>query len=218
MMAVIGRFSCHNPLASGLGEPPGGEDAGGSLPFSSGKRSCFGIPAVEAAQRIRLSDITAVPSVVGRSAFMLRVYFGELREGRLARLPYLGYWALLALIMLLIAVGIGFAVGMAQDMSGGDMQQAQTMLQEKYGLAAAILLPLFGALLLFANLNIMAKRIRDIGLPGWLGVLALVVVSILLSSMVSQDIAGLFDTIVWVLLLVMPGGSAGEAGEGQAAA
>lgn len=149
---------------------------------------------------------------------MLRVYFGELREGRLARLPYLGYWALLALIMLLIAVGIGFAVGMAQDMSGGDMQQAQTMLQEKYGLAAAILLPLFGALLLFANLNIMAKRIRDIGLPGWLGVLALVVVSILLSSMVSQDIAGLFDTIVWVLLLVMPGGSAGEAGEGQAAA
>ena len=66
------------------------------------------------------------------------------------------------------------------------------------------------ALLMFAGLNIMAKRIRDIGLPGWWIVLALILLGMLLSYFVSQQAGSGMHTLIWILLVLIPGKSFGK--------
>jgi uncharacterized membrane protein YhaH (DUF805 family) len=50
---------------------------------------------------------------------------------------------------------------------GGDLQEAQAQLASDFGGPAVIVVQLLFAILFVAKLNIMAKRIRDIGLNGW---------------------------------------------------
>ena len=58
---------------------------------------------------------------------MLKTYFGEWGEGKLQRLPYLGYHILLMfLIIVIIFAGI-FAVGAAENLMGGDLATAQKL-------------------------------------------------------------------------------------------
>jgi uncharacterized membrane protein YhaH (DUF805 family) len=60
---------------------------------------------------------------------------------------------------------------------GGDLQEAQAQLASDFGGLAVIVVPLLFAILFVAKLNIMAKRIRDIGLNGWWIVLVIVVLT-----------------------------------------
>jgi uncharacterized membrane protein YhaH (DUF805 family) len=98
---------------------------------------------------------------------MWRVLFGDITSGRLARLPFLGYRILLAVIFVVIAVRIGAAIGVAEQMVGGDIPSAQAKLRETLGVPSLLLISVIAALLLFVDANLKAKRIRDIGLPGW---------------------------------------------------
>jgi len=113
---------------------------------------------------------------------MLKTLFGDAATGRLARLPYLGYWFLLGLLGIVIAIGIGASIGVAEQAIGGDIQQAQAHLRENLGLPAISFIFAVGILLLFGNLNLMAKRIRDMGLPGWWVVLGFVVLNAIIST------------------------------------
>jgi len=55
----------------------------------------------------------------------------------------------------------------------------------------------------FAGANIMAKRIRDIGLPGWWSVLAIVVLTGVVSVVISAQVGnGLYLPISLALLLI----------------
>jgi uncharacterized membrane protein YhaH (DUF805 family) len=98
---------------------------------------------------------------------MLKSYFGDVKSGRLQRLPFLGYFILLQIIMVAIAVGIGAGIGAVENLVGGDLQQAQEMLRTRFGIPVIILLAILYGALFFAMLNLEAKRIRDMGLPGW---------------------------------------------------
>ena len=98
---------------------------------------------------------------------MLEAFIGDITGGRLGRLQFLGYWILLAIIVIVIGLGIGAAVGAAEQMVGGDLQSAQVKLREALGVPALLLISVVFALLLFIGANLKAKRIRDVGLPVW---------------------------------------------------
>lgn len=136
---------------------------------------------------------------------MWKVLFGDITSGRLARLPFLGYWILLAVIFVVIAVGIGAAIGVAEQMVGGDIPSAQAKLRETLGVPSLLLISVIAALLLFVDANLKAKRIRDIGLPGWWTLLGVVVLGVVISLAVSQQAAQGFSSLILLALLLIPG-------------
>ena len=134
---------------------------------------------------------------------MLKRLFGEITNGRLVRLPYLGYSLLLAVLSVCCLLAIGLMIGVGEQLIGGDLQQAQAKLAEWFTLPFLVVFGLVGALFLFAGANIMAKRIRDIGLPGWWSVLAIVVLTGVVSVAISAQASnGLYLLISLVLLLI----------------
>ena len=138
---------------------------------------------------------------------MIRVLFGEVREGRLLRLPYLGYSLLLLLVFLGSVAAIVLAVGAGEHLMGGDLQQAQHRLGAWLSLPVLAVFGVLGAAMIFSGLNIMAKRIRDVGLPGWWGVLAIVVASGFVSGAVSEQAGSGLQTLAWIALLLVPSDS-----------
>lgn len=113
-----------------------------------------------------------------------------------------------------IAIGIGAAIGVAENLVGGDIQQAQSQLREQFGAPAIIVVGVIFLVLFLAHLNLMAKRVRDMGLPGWWTVLALIVVAALISGLVSQQASGAFNSLVWLALLLIPTGMLGGTSAG----
>jgi len=134
---------------------------------------------------------------------MLKRLFGEITDGRLRRLPYLGYSVLLAALSLGFAIALGLMIGAGEQLIGGDLQQAQAKLAEWFTLPFMVVFGLVVALFAFAGANIMAKRIRDIGLPGWWSVLAIVVLTGVVSVAISAQASnGLYLLITLALLLI----------------
>ena len=135
---------------------------------------------------------------------MFKVLIGDIKDGRLVRLPYLGYSLLLVLLMAGFVFAIILAIGAGEHIIGGDLQQAQDKLRAWFTLPFFIVFGLFFMLILFAGLNIMAKRIRDIGLPGWWGVLAVAVVTGFVSVAISEEASGGLHSLVWFVLSLVP--------------
>ena len=135
---------------------------------------------------------------------MISTYFGDIRNGSLKRLPYLGYSLLLGVIVLAFVFAVVLAIGAGEHLLGGDLTKAQQTLRETLGIPFFIVFVLFLLVVFFASLNIAAKRARDIGLPGWLVVLGIVIVSLLLSTMVSNDASNGFSGLIFLALLLTP--------------
>jgi uncharacterized membrane protein YhaH (DUF805 family) len=134
---------------------------------------------------------------------MLEIFIGEVKTGQLKRLPFLGYSLLLQLLFFGFMLAIMAAIGAGEHLIGGDLQQAQKMLSEWFSIPFIIVFGLFMLLIGFIGLNLTAKRIRDIGLPGWRTLLAIFVLELLVSMIISQEAsAGLHMLLVAVLLLV----------------
>lgn len=140
---------------------------------------------------------------------MITQLIGDLREGRLARLPYLGYSILLLILMFVFVLGTVSAIGIGEHVLGGDLELAQEKLFDWFSGPAAIVFFLCWLFFLFAGLNIMAKRIRDIGLPGWWTVLALVLLTGASYAVVSENTGSTLDLLIWIALLVIPSNSFG---------
>ena len=111
---------------------------------------------------------------------MWKAFFGELGGGRLTRLQYLGYSVLLNLILFAIVIGVTLLAG-GLEQAGDDPAAMQRQLLERFGAVGMSLMTVLFFLLLFAGLNLMAKRLRDMGLPGWPGVLGVMIVSLILA-------------------------------------
>jgi uncharacterized membrane protein YhaH (DUF805 family) len=77
-------------------------------------------------------------------------------------------------------------------------------LRQRFGALAIFITVIFGIAVFFASINLMAKRIRDIGLPGWWSVLVIAVIQSVLSSAVSEEVAGGLHTLIWLALLFIP--------------
>jgi uncharacterized membrane protein YhaH (DUF805 family) len=138
---------------------------------------------------------------------MLKRIFGEIANGRLTRLPYLGYSVLLAALSVGFVVALGLMIGAGEQLIGGDLQQAQAKLAEWFTLPFMVVFGLVVALFVFAGANIMAKRIRDIGLPGWWSVLAIVVLTGVVSVAISAKASNGLYLLITLALLLIPSGA-----------
>jgi uncharacterized membrane protein YhaH (DUF805 family) len=136
---------------------------------------------------------------------MIKALFGEVKTGRLMRLQYLGYSVLLSLLMFGFGLAVVMAIGVGENIAGGDLQQAQDQLREQLTLPVILVMAVVMPLFLFIGVNIMAKRIRDIGLPGWWTVLAIFIVSGVVSYLVSDNAGSIVNTLAWVALVLVPG-------------
>ncbi len=142
---------------------------------------------------------------------MLGTYFGEIKTGKLKRLAYLRYSILLNIIVLAIVFGaIAFVAGI-ENLSAGNLQETQAKLMQNFGRPAMIAVLLFGAFVAFANINLMAKRFRDMGLAGWWSVLAVIVLSAVVGTVFQSPdpetpalIPGILNAVVWIILLLVP--------------
>ena len=120
------------------------------------------------------------------------------------RLPYLGYSLALVLLVAVFVAAVVVLIGAGEHIIGGDLEQAQNKLRAWFTLPFFVVFALFFALIIFAGLNIMAKRIRDIGLSGWLGVLVIVVVTGVVSVVISEKVSSGLHTLIWFALLLIP--------------
>jgi uncharacterized membrane protein YhaH (DUF805 family) len=144
---------------------------------------------------------------------MFNVLWGDIQAGRLQRLPFLGWHLLVTLIAALLAFGIGAAIGAAERMAGGEPLETEVALAESLGTIGMLTIAALFALLLLGQLNLMAKRVRDMGLPAaWLIVLGWLVLSGLLSSAGGAALGGLLSLLVLLALLFVPTGAFGEGG------
>jgi uncharacterized membrane protein YhaH (DUF805 family) len=135
---------------------------------------------------------------------VLTTLFGDLASGRLKRLPYLGYTLLLIFAGTLFIFVLASALGGFDGLYGGDFEQTRRALRDRIPLPA-----LFGftsaiVLMGFASFNLLAKRLRDTGLPGWRSVLAITVVAVLLTVFVSQRFNDILQALISLALFVIP--------------
>ena len=135
---------------------------------------------------------------------MIKALFGDVKTGRLMRLPYLGYSVLLSLLMIGFGFAVVAAIGAGEHIIGGDLQQAQDQLREMFTLPVMLVMAVVMPLFVFIGANIMAKRIRDIGLPGWWMVLAIFIISGVVSYMISNEVSSALNTLIWVVLVLVP--------------
>jgi len=112
---------------------------------------------------------------------MLKTYFGEWGTGRLQRLPYFGYHILLTIIVMAIIFGSIMIVGSMQSMMDGSIAETQTMLLEKFGMLGIIGLITLVFVAILGQVNILGKRLRDMGLPVLWTILGIVAVSLVLN-------------------------------------
>jgi uncharacterized membrane protein YhaH (DUF805 family) len=141
---------------------------------------------------------------------MFRILFGEIKNGKLKRLAYLGWYFALALMVLLTALGIGAGIGVAERIVGGNLAEAQSLLAERFGVVGLIGIIGVFAVLGFAFANIAAKRVRDMGLPGWWVIAAAFVIGTLASS-IGEQISGIWTLATTLALLLIPSNAFGGA-------
>jgi len=147
---------------------------------------------------------------------MFRTMFADIKGARLPRLPYFGYSVLLTVLLLVIMFAAVAGVVGTESLADGNIAEIQQRFAEKAGGPTLVILLLSMLALLFAHFNLMAKRVRDIGFPGWPGVLVIFVVSAIAGSVVAEQYASLVNTIVWLALVLIPGGAFGNGGAARA--
>jgi uncharacterized membrane protein YhaH (DUF805 family) len=135
---------------------------------------------------------------------VFEILFDEVKTGRLQRLPFLGYSLLIQLLFFGFIFAIVVAIGAGEHLIGGDLQQAQKILTEWFFTPFFIIFGLFMLLISFTGLNLVAKRIRDAGLPGWWTLLAIFILEVLISTIISQEASGSLHILFIVILLFIP--------------
>ncbi|WP_295538328.1 DUF805 domain-containing protein [uncultured Thiohalocapsa sp.] len=136
---------------------------------------------------------------------MFTALWGEIQHGRLQRLPFLVWYVVLVLLVAVLAFVLGAVIGAAERMAGGEPLETQVALGESLGPVGVLVVAAVFALLLLGQLNIMAKRVRDMGLPmAWLFVLGWLLLSGVLSSAGGPLVGGLLSLLVLAALLLVP--------------
>ncbi|HEC05268.1 MAG TPA: DUF805 domain-containing protein [Thiolapillus brandeum] len=158
---------------------------------------------------------------------MFKALFGDVSNGRLARLPYLGYALLITVIMFGVMFGVVALMSMTEQIMNGNLQQIQVTLTEKLGLPFMLFMVVFMLALAFASMNIAAKRIRDMGLWGWTTLLILAVIGGVVGTLFPGEMtmidgvgqmtpsmaSSALQTIVFLCLLLIPSNSFGNRGQ-----
>jgi uncharacterized membrane protein YhaH (DUF805 family) len=135
---------------------------------------------------------------------MIADYFGDVFAGRLSAKRFLIRWAVLVLTFLVAAIGLGALIGITERLIGGDIAEVQRSLAENFGGPAAIILLISFFAFAFAMLNIIAKRARDVGLPGWLTALVIAGLSGAATQATGQSTSGGLGLLLTLILAFLP--------------
>jgi len=127
---------------------------------------------------------------------MFKVYFGEWGSGRLKRLPYLGYYVLLMVIVVAVIVAVIASVSFVETKSGMDMAATQAAMLDKFGMVGMLGFVVLILAMMIAQINILAKRIRDMGLPAVWTILGIIAVSIVLNILFPAQVTEVSTTVV----------------------
>ena len=120
---------------------------------------------------------------------MLKTYFGEWGTGRLQRLPYLGYHILLMVLIIASIFGAIMLVGTIENIVGGSLEETQTMLLDKFGIIGIIGIVVLIFITMLGQVNILGKRIRDMGLPVLWTILGIVGISMVLNVIFPPEVS-----------------------------
>lgn len=131
-------------------------------------------------------------------------YFGAWRDGQLGRLSFFLHAMGLLVILGVIATSIVRSVASAAALLGGNRETAQTALHEALDQPLVVLLLIITAVLLIVLANIAAKRLRNLGLPGWIALLCAAVVALVVLRIWAPSAAYSFFMVLWLVLLFMP--------------
>ena len=115
---------------------------------------------------------------------MFNDMFGSFSSGVIGRLRFVGLTLLLGFGFVLVGMALGAGAGIFEN-AGGDRATAGAGL----GIAALLVMLVAGVAVIVGQLNLVAKRARDIGWP----VLPTVVIYLF------------FSFIVWFILALVPG-------------
>jgi uncharacterized membrane protein YhaH (DUF805 family) len=110
----------------------------------------------------------------------------------------------LLVILGVIATSIVRSVASAAALLGGNRETAQTALHEALDQPLVVLLLIITAVLLIVLANIAAKRLRNLGLPGWIALLCAAVVALVVLRIWAPSAAYSFFMVLWLVLLFMP--------------
>ncbi|MEM6495620.1 MAG: DUF805 domain-containing protein [Pseudomonadota bacterium] len=135
---------------------------------------------------------------------MMRDYFLEIFDGRLRPIPFLVRWLALIVLMFGLAIGTGAAIGLTERIVGGDLQALQQELLSSLGGPVVIAVLIAFLAFAFANLNIIAKRARDVGLPGWITAVLIAALSGGASQATGEPTTGGLGLILLIVLALMP--------------
>jgi uncharacterized membrane protein YhaH (DUF805 family) len=167
--------------------------------------------------------------------------FGAPRQGRMARLAFVIYASAIQLAVLVYFIWVIVATGLAEQavdldpekalqqlneilsspLTAGmaelatilDLEKAQQQSSELFSPALLVLSGVFLLALFYALLNVVAKRVRDIGLPGWWAILAYVIVRVIISAAGFPWVGLLFDLLATLLLCFVVTDAVGRQGD-----
>ncbi len=123
----------------------------------------------------------------------VKVLFGEWRKGRIARVEFVAYslliWAMLYGLLLLQAWPVEGQIDVLQTRHIG---------------TSILVLPAAAIAALLGTLNLSAKRIRDMGAPGWLSTIGITAVNAGLIFVLPGFAYPWFSIAVFLALAVVP--------------
>ena len=135
---------------------------------------------------------------------MFNDYLFEVSDGRLKTVPFLVRWLILLAVFFGLAIGLGAAIGVTERLIGGDIDSLRQSLTSNLGGPVAILVLVGFFAFAFANLNIIAKRARDVGLPGWLTAVVIAALSGGASQVTGQAATGGIGPLLLLVLAFLP--------------
>lgn len=132
------------------------------------------------------------------------IYFNNIKRGKLNRLSFFGYQLLLSVLFVTSLFTIVMFMGIGERLIGGDIAHAQEILRQWFSIPFVILFSIFICTLIFAYLNLTAKRIRDIGFPAWRSLAMIAFLLLLIAKIINLHASNTFFSLFFLALLFTP--------------
>lgn len=138
---------------------------------------------------------------------MFKIFFGDIKIGKIRRLAFLGYSLLIQIVVFGFVFFIVYTMGISEELLNEDLFEIQSLIKNNGILLFFIIVFVIGmSLAIFAGTNLIAKRIRDIGLSGWLTVLIIFILQINILLFMSEQIYSGLQLILTITLILTPTG------------
>jgi uncharacterized membrane protein YhaH (DUF805 family) len=139
--------------------------------------------------------------------------FGGVKTGRVGRGDFAKGIGLAAIGAALTLVPFDWLVRFAEQFSDGGPPSLIGLPLQLVGFVLAALVLTLTSLLVFAFFNLIARRARDLGLPGWKAVAVATMLGTAFSLAAPLAATAVYVLAVWAVLLARPGIASAEGGQ-----